>query len=279
MMSDDTNDQRRLEFRSWTSYRDFAQDVRNDRRYVWSHETRQFLDAILSTRHGRESTIPHGSTFWRAQVGVHYHPRYDSEGKQYDEVPIGFSEERMKPRTHRGSEGRANSAGIPVLYVASSVRTAISEVRPWIGSEISVARLKVIRDLIAIDLSSGSGKSAMRCLTWPQVFGDAPVDAETKERAVWMDVDNAFSQPITLEDHTGGYVPTQILSELFRDTGYDAVIYGSQFDDGSNIAIFDIEDAEVISCSPCRVSGIEVKYSEVGNPWYKQELCDRSSDR
>lgn len=57
------------------------------------------------------------------------------------------------------------------------------------------------------------------------------------------------------------------------------MIYGSQFDDGSNIAIFDIEDAEVISCSPYRVSGIEVKYSEVGNPWYKQVLCDRLSDR
>ena len=231
----------------------------------------RFLDAILSTRQGREAKIPNGSTFWRAQVGIEYHPRYDPEGEQYDEVPVGFSEERMKPRTYRGSEGRVNSAGIPVLYGASSVRTAISEVRPWIGSEISVARLRVIRDLIAVDLSSGSGKSAMRCLTWPQVFGDAPVDAETKERAVWTDVDNAFSRPVTSEDWSGRYVPTQILSELFRDAGYEAVVYGSQFGDGSNIAIFDIEDAEVVSCTPYSVTGIEVKYSEAGNPWYKAD--------
>ena len=251
------------------SYRDFAQDVRKDRRYVWGDKTRHFLNAILGTRHGRESKIPNGSTLWRAQIGIEYDPLYDPEGNKYDEAPIGFSEERMKPLTHQGPEGRANPSGIPVLYVASSKQTAISEVRPWIGSMVSVARLRVLRDLLAIDLSLGHGKSSMRVLTWPQVFGDAPIDAETKERAVWTAVDNAFSRPITLEASTGEYVPTQILSELFRDAGYDAIIYGSQFGDGSNIAIFDIGDAEVINCTPYNVSGIEVKYSAAGNTWYK----------
>ena len=64
----------------------------------------------------------------------------------------------------------------------------------------------------------------MRNLTWGQLFGDVPIDAETKERAVWTSVDNAFSLPVTLEDSAVVYVPTQVLSELFRDAGYDAVI-------------------------------------------------------
>ena len=271
----DANDQGKQEFRSWMSYRDFDQEVRKKRRYVWGDETRQFLNAILRTRHSRESKIPNGSTFWRAQIGIEYHSLYDTEGREYDEVPVGFSEDRMKPLTNHGPEGRVNPAGISVLYVASSVQTAISEVRPWIGSNISVARLEVLRDLIAIDLSLGSGKSAMSCLTWPQVFGDAPIDAKTKERAVWTDVDTAFSRPVTVGESTGGYIATQILSELFRDASYDAIIYGSQCGDGFNMAIFDIEDANVISCTPYRISGIEVKYCEAGNPWVKSDSCSR----
>lgn len=268
-MHTDATDRKKREFRSWTSYQDFAQDVKMKRRYVWGHATREFLSAILSTRYERESKIPIDSMVWRAQIGIEYHPRYDPEGIQYDEVPVGFLEDRMKPPSDAAREGRANPAGIPVLYVATSKQTAISEVRPWIGSDISLARLKVIRDLTAIDLSVRHGESSMRNLTWGQLFGDAPIDAETKERAVWTSVDNAFSLPVTLEDSTGAYVPTQVLSELFRDAGYDAVIYGSQFGDGHNIAIFDIEDAEVVDCRPCSVSRIVVEYRETGNPWYK----------
>ena len=267
-MPEDANNQGRLEFRSWKSYRDFVREVRENRRYIWGRDTRQFLSAILSTRHGRESKIPNGSTFWRAQIGIDYHPLKDPEGNKYEE-PVGFSEKRMKPRTHHGPEGRTNPAGMPVLYVASNKQIAISEVRPWIGSEISVARLRVLRDLLAIDLSVGHGKSSMSSLNWGQIFGDCQIDAETKERAVWTDIDNAFSRPVMLDESTGGYVPTQILSELFHDAGYDAVIYGSQFGDGVNIAIFDIEDAEVINCTPYCVSNMIVEYREAGNTWYK----------
>ncbi|MCY4481278.1 MAG: RES family NAD+ phosphorylase [Spirochaetaceae bacterium] len=265
-MDTDATDRRKREFRSWTSYQDFAHDVKEKRRYVWGHDTRQFLSAILSTRYERESKIPIDSIVWRAQIGIEYHPRDDPEGKQYDEMPVGFLEERMKPRSDAAREGRANPAGIPVLYVATGKQTAISEVRPWIGTDISLARLKVIRDLTAIDLSVRHGASSMRNLTW---CGDTPIDAETKERAAWTSVDNAFSLPVSLEDSTGAYVPTQVLSELFRDAGYDAVIYGSQFGDGHNIAIFDIENAEVVDCRPCSVSRIVVEYRETGNPWYK----------
>ena len=268
-MHTDATDPKKREFRSWTSYQDFAKDVKMKRRYVWGHDTREFLSAILSTRYERESKIPIDSMVWRAQIGIEYHPQYGPDGIQYDKVPIGFPDKRMKPSSAAAREGRANPAGIPVLYVATSKQTAISEVRPWIGSDISLARLRVTRDLTAIDLSVLHGELSMRNLTWGQLLGNAQIDAETKKRGVWTSVDNAFSQPVTLEDTTGAYVPTQVLSELFRDAGYDAVIYGSHFGDGHNIAIFDVEDAEVVDCRPCSVSRIVVEYREMGDPWYR----------
>ena len=91
------------------------------------------------------------------------------------------------------------------------------------------------------------------------------------KRAVWIDIDNAFSQPVTLSDEKENYISTRILAELFQEAGYDAIVYRSQFGqegrDGYNIAVFQLEDAEILNCAPCQVESIEVKYKDTGNPW------------
>ena len=103
-------------------------------------------------------------------------------------------------------------------------------------------------------------------------MGEKSVDTETKEKAVWTDIDNAFSQPIMLHDTAVDYVPTQILAELFSDVGYDAIIYRSQFsDDPYNIAVFNIDDATIVNCAPYEVEHMEVAYREVGNRWYSRD--------
>jgi len=94
-------------------------------------------------------------------------------------------------------------------------------------------------------------------------------DAKQKEKGVWIDIDNAFSRPVTLSDDSADYVPTQILAELFKNAGYDAIIYRSQFGEkGYNIALFNVEDAEVINCAPYQVRGIEVTFEQIGNMWF-----------
>jgi RES domain-containing protein len=175
----------------------------------------------------------------------------------------------MKPLANRAREGRINPAGIPVLYLASSEQTAISEVRPWLGSVISVAQVSVLRELRAVDLSRGHGALSVGHLTLDELEGGKPVDARKKEKAVWIDVDNAFSQPVERSDDAADYVPTQILAELFRDAGFDAVIYRSQFGEkGYNIALFNVKDADVINCAPYRIVGIDLKYDEIGSRSY-----------
>ena len=104
-----------------------------------------------------------------------------------------------------------------------------------------------------------------------QIIGETQSDAETKERSVWTDIDNAFSRPVTLSDDIASYVPTQILAELFLDAGYDAILYRSRFGEvGYNIALFNIEDAEILNCAPYEVTEIEVKYKETGNRWFSK---------
>jgi hypothetical protein len=265
----DLDDPKKPEFASWRSYEKFARRVRHARRYVWDTQVQAFLDTVIATLKDRDVEIRRDSILYRAQRGVHYKPVVDDDNNQVGEDPVGFGAARMKPLANHAQEGRINPAGIPVLYLASSEQTAISEVRPWVGSQISVAQFKIIRHLRAVNLSLGHGRTPLAHVTWAHVLGDEPLTAKKKEKAVWIDIDNAFSRPVTLSDDAADYVPTQILAELFRNADYDAIIYRSQFGEKDyNVALFSIEDAEVINCTPYEVIGIEMKYEEIGNTWF-----------
>ena len=258
------------EFASWDSFSQFARRVRHDRRYVWSAEESAFLDTVIATIRDRDVTLPKGTILYRAQRGIDWHERQDDDGNDMGEEPVGYGAERMKPRRHRAAEGRANPTGIAVLYLGTTEQTAISEVRPWVGASVSVAQFKILRELKAIDLSKGHGKSSFGAIGLGHFLNGEPLSAEEKEKAVWIDIDSAFSKPITNSDDAADYVPTQILAELFRNAGYDAIIYKSHFGKkGFNIAIFNIDDATAINCAPYEVTSIEVKFRESGNRWYK----------
>lgn len=176
----------------------------------------------------------------------------------------------MKPRPNRATEGRVNPAGIPVLYLATTEQTAISEVRPWIGASVSVAQFQLRRTIKAIDLSRGHGRTSLSEINLEQLMGKKEPDAATKERAVWNEIDSAFSRPVMASDDSADYTPTQVLAEMFCNAGYEAIGYRSQFGkNGYNIALFNLDDADPINCAPYEVTKIEITAKEVGNRWYK----------
>ena len=263
------DDPKHPEFASWKSYSNFANRVRKHRRYVWDVEVKAFLDTILATVRDRDRKLNKGFPLYRAQHEVIYEEHDDRL-----EI-LAHNADRMKPQSDRARECRTNPAGIPVLYLATSVQTAISEIRPWIGSEVSVAQFKISRDLKAIDLSVGHGESMLDHMTLAEILGDEAPNAEKKEKAVWNLVDNAFSLPLSVSDDAADYVPTQILAELFYANGYDALIYRSQFgEEGFNIALFDIKDADLINAAPYQVIAIEVKYKEIGGRYFAVQQDD-----
>jgi hypothetical protein len=256
------------EFASWQSYHRFARSVRHRRRYVWTDEENAFLATVRATIHDRDVDLPQGMLLHRAQRGVDWEMRTDGEGNEIGEEPCGYGRSRMKPRINQATEGRANSVGIPVLYLGTTIQTVISEVRPWVGAWVSVADFKVQRGLKALDLSQGHGQSSFSVVGFRHL-GEKPLAREVKEKAVWIDIDNAFSQPVTLSDDAADYVPTQILAELFRDAGYDAIVYKSQFEEkGFNVVLFDPGDADILNCAPYEVKSLEVSFKQSGDRWF-----------
>jgi RES domain-containing protein len=276
-ISADLDDPKKSEFASWRGYQEFARHVRQVRRHIPDDKIRAFLDTVHATCGGRDVVIPQGKIFYRAQHGIDLQERHDEEGNLIGMEQVGFGAGRMRPLPNRAAEGRINPKGIPVLYLASSEQTAISEVRPWVGSDVSVAQFKLMRQVRMLNLSIGHGQSSFNELTFDELSGERPISAEKSTKAVWVDIDNAFSCPVTLSDDAADYVPTQILAEFFRSVGYDGVIYRSQFGEkGYNLALFNVADAEAINCAPCEVTAIEVKFQVVGNRWFSRKHLEEN---
>lgn len=158
----------------------------------------------------------------------------------------------MKPLQEQASEGRANPKGIPCLYLATDKETAMSEVRPWLRSRISVGQFKTVKELTLIDCSKySSGAFA---------YYEGEPDEETKQKAVWAEIDSAFSRPVTPSDKSSDYVPTQIIAELFKNNGFDGVRYKSALSDGLNVALFDMNAATMVDCFVYIVEKIQFSF-------------------
>jgi RES domain len=257
------------EFVSLYSYQNFARRVRHKRRYILTQDERAFLATVLATNRNRDVELPDGMILHRAQLGVDWQSSTDEEGNDFGEEPTGYGPSRMKPMLYKATEGRANPAGIAMLYLGTTEQTAISEVRPWIGAHVSVAQFKLARPLKAIDLSKGHGSPSASAIGLMHKLNGTKASADEKEKGVWIDIDDAFSHPVTISDDPAGYVPTQMLAELFMDSGYEALVYKSQFGEtGFNIVLFNIDDAVSVNCAPFEVTNIDVKFKKFGNIWF-----------
>jgi len=260
-----------IRFRSFRSFSRFTQHIKTTSRYVWDEETTNFLATIVST--ARYQILPHKTQLYRAQRGVIWEQAFNEDGDCVDEGPFGYLANRMKPLRDKAREGRANPTGIPVLYVANCVETAISETRPWIGEEISVATFIANKDLKVVDLTRGfNRKSNYENAWWKERNNKEDLSQDGINLAVWDEIDNAFSQPVTWSDDTAEYASTQIIAELFKNEGYDGIMYRSQFGDkGYNLALFDLDAADPNKCTPYRVQKIKVDFEEIGNSWYRTD--------
>ncbi|MBG6162786.1 RES domain-containing protein [Labrenzia sp. EL_195] len=178
----------------------------------------------------------------------------DGEDIYIDDIECAAGKDRMIPLRDRVGDGRVNPRGIPCLYMATDDVTAVSEVRPAIGAYVTVAGMKCLRELKLINCS---------VLAEEQFIYLEEPEREEMEKAVWSDIDRAFSAPADRSDDAAEYAPTQILAELFRSLGYDGVAYKSAFgEDGYNVAIFNIDDFEVRWCRLFQVKDITHKIEQ-----------------
>src|SRR6202790_3564737 len=176
-----------MTFKSPDSYRDFDRSVRREFRYARTAQQDDFLKAVVATSHSRIRMMKTGNLLWRAQLGHGW--REERQDDETFEVHAAYHSDRMKPLPDKASDGRANPKGIACLYLATRKETAVLELRPLIGSYVSVAQFKVFRALRLIDCSDPEIGNLMR------IFKKGWIDEDT-DKQVWSDINRAFSEPV-----------------------------------------------------------------------------------
>ncbi|MGA7323843.1 MAG: RES family NAD+ phosphorylase [Rhodomicrobium sp.] len=228
--------------KGFASYSLFAESAKANLRYLRDQASENFLNDLLTGCVNRKLVIPKGSFYWRARLGR----EQKLVTNEYDDISVSwledlpYSQDGMKPIPNWQSEGRANPRGIPYLYLATTRDTALAEVRPWIGSLISVVQFKIERDLNVIDCSKHHSKKLLRTLARDKTL--------SRDDGIWIALDRAFATPVTSNDEGGEYIPTQIIAELFKCNGFDGIRYKSLLsEDGYNVALFKVDDASAVN--------------------------------
>ena len=147
----------------------------------------------------------------------------------------------------------------------------MSEVRPWIGSGLTVAQFRMRRDARVVDCSSDE---EVRFLdSSPDEAGphDAMSDPRNWEGAVWSGINRSFSLPVSPSDNVADYAPTQVLAEAFRGHGYDGVVYKSALGRGVNVALFDAMLAGVAERFMFKVSSVQFSFEAISTPPNKRK--------
>ncbi len=255
-------------FKSYRSYLQFAESIATKWRYARDAEQTEFLEAVFATSVSRQQVLSAATILFRAQYAHEW--RSETLGdSDPEENPCAVGTERMKPLAYRASEGRANPKGIPYLYLATHQETAVAEVRPWIGSYVSLAQFQLNRTLRVVNCVSEHRSLFM--------YSVEP-DPEVREQVVWQDIDRAFSQPVTPSDNTADYMPTQALAEFFREKGLDGIAYGSALGPGHNLVLFDIDAAALVNCGLVQIESIKFSFSDADNRYFVTDRKDPNGE-
>lgn len=137
------------------------------------------------------------------------------------------------PPAKLASQGRANPAGIPYLYLASQPDTAIAEIRPHTGEIVYTAEFDTSA-IRAVDLREPRRIVSPFLLEDSIQIGQLLADLRFLEQLA-----AELTSPVLPQRAAVDYIPSQYLCEFIKKKGFDGVLYLSSVGNGFNLALFD----------------------------------------
>ncbi|MGR3175822.1 MAG: RES family NAD+ phosphorylase [Candidatus Scalindua sp.] len=156
-----------------------------------------------------------------------YRARINTSDKPFKMLAMG------KPPKNLVSNGRANPIGIPYLYVASSIDTAISEIRGHKSEVVTIVEYQMKSNLELADL-----RDPKSTISPFELNDENELEMIYKNIPFLTLLGNELSKPIIPRDANLEYLPSQYLCELLKLIGFHGIIYKSSVSDGNNYVIF-----------------------------------------
>lgn len=160
-------------------------------------------------------------------------------------------EEVGAPPECKASAGRASSEGIPCLYLANSIETALYETRARDNDHVTIGTFKQVKKLRLVDFTSLDLFSPLSSENVEVNWFAANIDFVRQ-------VANEVAKPLRRFDKALDYLPTQYICDFIKASGYDGIKYKSTLaDNGINYAIFNSEKFKCIEVETILVKGVK----------------------
>lgn len=140
------------------------------------------------------------------------------------------------PPASLASAGRMNARGISVFYGATEASTAVSEVRPPVGSKVAIARFAIMRPLRLLDLTV-----LEKVRDGGSIF-DPSLKGRLERVAFLSTLGQHMTRPVMPDDEALDYLATQAIADFLATDNtpeLDGIIFKSvQSENGCNVALF-----------------------------------------
>ncbi|MBM3302745.1 MAG: RES family NAD+ phosphorylase [Deltaproteobacteria bacterium] len=206
----------------------FCRHIKHERRFILNPSGG--IDPIADPKDWLPNYLPEIETALASDVTMYrarLNPRDESDS------PLG-ADKMSAPPEDIVKAGRVNPPGIPMLYAAMEKDTAVTEVRPEKGANVTIARLAAKGPLRVVDLTS------VPVIPDPFACGEDTLASSIVRNAFLRCLNTSLSVPVRREDIDIEYLPTQYVAEVIRDAGYDGILYTSSLaEGGKNVVVFD----------------------------------------
>jgi len=210
----------------------FVTSLKKESRYI-NNTVKATLDGIfkgLDTLQtgGKRTVITGGGP--GTDIAHLYRARWSRNPKELEQF-ITIPDRELGPPPHQFSgANRMSPRGISVFYGASSVDTAISEIRPPVGSSVVSAKFKIIRSLRLLNLPALEDILDRGSMLDPEYI-------VRREQATFLKtLTNWIVKPVLPGEEDFSYIPTQVIAEYLADSeqlNLDGILYPSVQLDGS----------------------------------------------
>ncbi len=168
----------------------------------------------------------------------------------------GYNEkDSFVPPVEQTKDMRANYKYIPYLYCANNPYIALVEIRPRLGSLVSVATIVNEEPMRLLDFTIQNKPSKM---------------SEAKKN-LFLDLSILFSNPVANDDDILDYIPTQFIAEFAKNMGYDGIAFSSSLTpninknnpDRYNFVIFNYNKCRVVKSNVVKITNIDIESSQI----------------
>ena len=162
------------------------------------------------------------------------------------------------PPINKSTHGRANPAGIPYLYLASDIDTAIAEIRPHTGDMVCVAEFELVADFLIADL-----RNPRKTISPFSLSDEQNIVQLRNDIGFLCQLGEELSKPVLPKTAHLDYLPSQYLCEFIKHRGFGGVMYRSSVGKGTNYAIFDATSTKIGMVKKYRITGVNLDIEDI----------------